>query len=191
MSIGEDFNTDLKEHGVREDALESIKDKDIPPVKKVLSKTVQEMPDDVSLLHDWDLGRYLGLYLSAASWADNCIAELEIDLAAADRLLDHVYHVKLAGMTGPVAERNRAIKADPKYFQYQTEREKIKAAIDLLKTRRLAQQNYAKAISREITIRHDNPSNNTGGRGDSVPRPERPKPSGKDLYSQPGSGAGQ
>ncbi len=191
MPIGEDFKADLENHGVRKAAEKAIEDKDVPQVKKVLSETVPEMPDDISLMESWDLGKYLGLYLSAASWATNCIAELEIDLATADRLIDHVYHVKLAGMSGSVADRSRAVKADPKYFEYQTEREKIKAAIDLLRSRQSALKEYGKSISREITIRHDDSSNNIEGRGDSSPRPERPKPPGKSIYEQLGSGAEQ
>ncbi len=191
MPIGENFKEDLKNHGVRESAEKSIEDKDVPAVKKVLSETVPEMPDDISLMESWDLGKYLGLYLSAASWATNCIAELEIDLATADRLLDYVYHKKLEGLTGSIADRNREIKRDSKYFEYQTEREKIKAAIDLLKSRQSALKEYGKSISREITIRHDDSSNNIEGRGDSSPRRERPKPPGKSIYKQTDSGVPQ
>ena len=65
MPIGEDFKEDLENNGVRESAEKAIEDKDVPAVKKVLSETVPEMPDDISLMESWDLGKYLGLYLSA------------------------------------------------------------------------------------------------------------------------------
>ncbi len=188
MSLGDDFKADFEKYAVKGEAQVKILESDVPPVKPVMKETVPEFPDDISLLGDHELGKYLGLYNAAASWAEQVIAQKEVDLGTADRILDHVYHIKLSRLTGSLADRTRAMKADTTYFDYQNEREKIKAEIDLLKPRRSALKLYATSISREITIRHDDPTKNTGGREDNSSSPNREKPSGKSIYDLPGSG---
>jgi hypothetical protein len=135
------------------DAEKRLLKAEIPTPKKPSKKIQLEFPDDLTDIPDKQLGQYLGVYESQASWIGYCIARREIDYDQGKLLLDYVYSKLMVESEGKLSQQKASIESNTFYVECKLEFLEIEADLKLLRASLDAYERYAKAISREISNR--------------------------------------
>jgi hypothetical protein len=151
-----------QKHGITEE-VETIKMKDtayrnielaeIPVPKNPGKDNFIPFPKDITEVLDKDLGRYLAVYQSFASWTRFCISRREIDLKHAKLLLDYVFSQRYTSYKGTATEKKVGVQGDTYYTKCSLEVLEIEADIDELRACLNSYQDYATAMSREMSNR--------------------------------------
>lgn len=128
----------------------------IPRPKHPSKEHLKPFPDDITDVPNRELGAYIGMFESEASWVRYCVARREIDLLHAQSLLSFVYdklYVQSKQSKLTATDLKHIIQSDSFYKSCELEVIEIKADLKLLCATLTAYESYAKAISREITNR--------------------------------------
>jgi len=155
-----DLEKDIKKQKLIEKAKETLNSLEIPQAKKIKKDLIMEFPNDVSELPRGELGRYLGIYESEVAYIETSIAQREIDKEYAETILTYLYNSLLVSENGSPTERKAKVLGSKKYTKAVIARNKVIAELKLLKASSLSYQNYARAISREISNRPEIPYGN-------------------------------
>ena len=164
MNISEEFlnqeiaiEEEVKSSKVKEEITQAMIKNGIPiPVKPSVEqyKKYMYLPDDITSIHNQELGNYLAMYESQAAWLGYLVARKECEVRHAQTLLNFVFNKLVSSSTGTQIQIKKAsAEADPYYTQCKLEADEIVSEAAMLKSSLITMERYARVISREITSR--------------------------------------
>jgi hypothetical protein len=149
------IKAELVKYNSKQSAEGKLKKAEIPVVKKPSKNEFLPFPEDLSEVPGEDLGKYIGVYEAQLTWIGYCIARVEIDLEYARTLLGYVYSKIFSRLRETATIRKAIVLSDEFYLQCQKEVLEVEVDLKMLRASYEMFEHYSKAVSREITNRHN------------------------------------